>query len=144
MKVLAPWWIEYADNEDEEFFIAFAWLVAKDEGFNSAYYIHVGDVSTFFANHTHTYIGNVRELRSVKRWLTFGKVAKNMFRFHFNKADYKEIEWELKNPKLIAMWLYILAKREDGQLMHEHHLGVHQRWRKNVLPKEVLEWLRDR
>ena len=29
MKVLAPWWIEYADNEDEEFFIAFAWLVAK-------------------------------------------------------------------------------------------------------------------
>ena len=62
MKVLAPWWIKHADNEDEEFFIAFAWLVAKDEGLNVAYYLHIGDIKTLFSKHTNTYIGNVREL----------------------------------------------------------------------------------
>ena len=144
MKVLAPWWIEYADNEDEEFFIAFAWLVAKDEGFNCAYYLHVGDMATFFKDHTHTYIGNVRELRSVKQWLAFGKVARNMWRFNFLKTNYEEVEWEIKNPKLIAMWFYILAKRHDGELMHEEHKGIQQRWRKNILPEDILEWLRDR
>lgn len=144
MKVLAPWWIKYAANEDEEFFIAFAWLVAKDEGFNCAYYLHVGDMSTFFSNHKHTYIGNVQELRSVKRWIYFGKVAKNMFRFNFLKTNYKEVEWEINNPKLVAMWLYILAKRQDGELMHKKHLGIQQRWRKNRLPQELLVWLRDR
>ncbi len=144
MKVKAPWWIEHAANEDEELFIAFAWLIAKDEGFDCAYYCHVGDMATFFSKHTHTYIGNVRELRTVTKWLNFGKVAKNMWRFNFTKTNHDEVEWEIKNPKLIAMWLYILAKREDGELFHEEHLGIQQRWRKSRLPKEVLEWLRDR
>jgi len=144
MKVLAPWWIKHAADEDEAFFICFAWLVAKEEGFKSAYYLHVGDMTTFFKNHTHTYVGNVRELRSVKRWLAFGKVAKNMYRFNFMNSDFEEVEWEIKNDKLIAMWLYILAKREDGELFHKEHLGIQQRWRKNRLPKGVLEWLQDR
>ena len=67
-----------------------------------------------------------------------------MFRFNFTSNNNEEVEWELKNPKLIAMWLYILAKRDDGKLMHEEHLGMQQKWRGNKLPPDTLEWLRDR
>jgi len=144
MKVKAPWWITHAENEDEEFFIAFAWDLAQREGMDCAYYLHVGDMKVFFKDHTHTYIGNVRELRTVQKWFHFGKVAKNMWRFNFLKTDYEEVEWEIKNPKLIAIWLYLEAKRQAGMIMHNEHLGLQQRWRKNILPDEMKDWLLDR
>jgi len=144
MKLTAPWWVEYTANEDEAFFIAFAWDLAKREGFNCAYYLHVGDMAVFFKEHTHTYIGNVRELRTVQKWFKFGKVAKNMWRFNFMKSNYREVEIEITNPKLIAIWLYLEAKRQDGTLLHDKHLGIQQRWRKNQLPEDLKTWLLDR
>lgn len=144
MKVLAPWWIEHTKTEDEAFFIAFAWDLAKREGLNCAYYIHGGDVKFFFKDQKNTYIGNVRELRSVSRWFRFGKVAKTMWRFSFEKTNYREIEIEIENPKLVAIWLYLEAKRQEGTLMHDQHLGILQKWRGNRLPDEMKDWLLDR
>ena len=144
MKLLAPWWIKHAENEDEKFFICFLWLIAKEEGFNVEYYMHGADISVFFKDHKNTYYGKVKELQSVKKWIWLGKANKIIYTYHFRTDDREEVEWEITNDKHKAMWMYILAKKAAGELMHKKHLGVQQRWLTNRLPRPILAWLKDR
>ena len=50
----------------------------------------------------------------------------------------------IENPKLVAIWLYLEAKRQTNTLMYDQHLGILQKWRGNRLPNEMKDWLLDR
>jgi len=144
MKILAPDWVKYAVDDDEKLFIAFAWLMAKEVGLKYRYYMHVGDVTTFFSKHTYAHMGKIKQLRSVGRWLNFGKVNTVLYSFNFLVSEVREVEIEITNPKLIAIWMYILSKKQDNALLQEKQLGIHQRWLRTKLPMDIQKWLKER
>ena len=150
MKLTVPDWAVHADDEDEILFIAFAWLVAKTVGpmgLKTAYYIHRGDLRIFFKKYTWVFYGNIPFMNSVKKWIYLGKVSKNLYRFSFRDIGFgetKEIELEITNPKIQAIWFYLLAKFNDEKVISKKNNGIHQTRRNGKLSSKTREWLRDR
>ena len=149
MKVTVPHWAVNAEDEDEVLFIAFAWLVAKTVGplgFKTAYYIYRGDIRMFFKKYTWVFYGNIPFMNSVKKWMHLGKVSKNLYRFNFRDVGFeetKEIELEITNCKRQAIWMYLLAKFNDKQVIEENK-ELNHKFRNTKLSREMREWLRDR
>lgn len=144
MKVRAPIWIYATEDKNARFFICLAWKIAQEHGINPAYYIQGGDVTILFPDKKHTYIGNSVIIPEVLEWFMMAKVSKNIWRFNFLKSNNVEIDYEITDDKLIAMWLHLYTHHRDHGWLEAEHRGLSQKWRSSRIPKELREWLCDR
>jgi len=144
MTVKAPHFIYETDDKYAQLFICFAYAIAKEYGFKTAYYINSADVRVFFPKKGRTQYRNTVLSERIKAWILLGKTARNVWRFNFMRTRFTEVDFEITCEKDKAIWTYLQGLFKHDGILDENQKGLRGHWKASVLPKNILHWLKDR
>lgn len=144
MTVKAPHFIYYTSDKYTQLFICFAYMIAKEYGFKTAYYIHSGDVRIFFPKKGITIYKNTILSERIKAWILLGKTSRQIWRFNFVRTRFKEVDFEITCEKDKAIWMYLEGLYKNNVILDQKQKGLRRNWRRNVLNQDVIDWLKDR
>lgn len=138
MKTKVPYWINEVHTEGGRLLIAFMWMIHKEHGFNTWYYMVHHDVNIILGITGPEFF----DMAEVYPKFQIADSGWDQYRCSFDK-EYREIEYEFTGHRERLVWAYLMGYVADfGTYIEETKRPGRHRVPKHKLKGEMVKQFR--